>query len=97
MKRNSNRSDIRDATISKKVWLLRLRTIICFVRNKSLNHLPPRIDKYFKADFGGRDPATNKPILIDVTTNPYPKLKKVRVGELKEVLSEFGFFESPWD
>jgi len=65
-----------------------------FRKEQKLEPSPIRIDKFFKADFGGRDPATNKPILIDVTTNPYPKLKKARTGELKEVLSEFRFFES---
>jgi hypothetical protein len=53
-----------------------------------------RIDKYFKADFKGRDPVNGKPILIDVTTNPYPKLKKAKTGELKEILSDLRFLGS---
>jgi hypothetical protein len=55
-----------------------------------------RIDKYFKVDFKGRDPVTRKPILIDVTTNPYPKLKKAKLGEFKKILSDLKFLGSAY-
>ncbi len=65
-----------------KTWEVGLTNELFFFymcRNEySLKYTDPSTDRKLKADFIGKEPITNRSILIDVTTNIYTKLRKAR-------------------
>ncbi len=73
---------LKERYFISKTWEVGLTNELFFFymcRNKyRLKYTDPSTDRKLKADFIGKEPVTNKSILIDVTTNIYEKLRKAR-------------------
>ena len=79
-----------------KRWIPGLTNELDFyIDNKKslkLEITPPAIDRVFKADFKGVDPITGEKILIDVTTNLYPKFNR-SIDDWAEIGKNFKFLD----